>query len=128
MSPNTSDASSSRTDLSGIRILSTGAALPKTILNNHDLESMMDTSNEWIIKRTGIRERHVHKDELGESTASMAIEALGNALREASLRPTDLDLIVVATMTPVMPTPSTSCILAEKIGADPIPALDVNAA
>ncbi len=133
MSHNTPDDAARTTDatstpLSGVRFVSTGSALPKTILTNHDLEKLMDTSHEWIVQRTGIHQRYIHKEDLSESTSTLAISALDQALTRASLKPTDLDMILVSTMTPDMPTPSVGCIVAEKIGAHHIPAFDLNAA
>lgn len=114
--------------LSGVAITGTGSALPKRLVTNADLEEVMETTDEWIIKRTGIRERHVHDRDAGESSASMAVEASKRALEAAGVTPEDLDMIVVATMTPDMPTPSVSCIVADTLGAGRIAAFDLNAA
>ncbi|MCC7388149.1 MAG: ketoacyl-ACP synthase III [Phycisphaerales bacterium] len=114
--------------LSGVVIAGTGSAVPGRRVTNADLEKVMDTSDEWIVQRTGIRERHIHDRDAGESSASLATEAAGRALESAGLAGDQVDLLVCATMTPDMPTPSVSCIVADRIGAGPIPAFDLNAA
>ena len=103
-----------------------GFYLPKKILTNADLEKMVETSDEWIWTRTGIRERHIAAD--GENTSDLATEAVKAALTNAGLKSTDLDMILVATMTPDMPCPSTACIVQEKLGAPQACAMDVSAA
>lgn len=117
-----------RTEPMGVRIVGTGAALPKKVLTNHDLERLMDTSDEWIVQRTGIRERHVYDRAAGETTATLGAEALRGALADAGMAPTDLDLIVVATMTSEMPTPSTSCVIGNIAGCGDAGAVDLNGA
>lgn len=112
----------------GATILGAGMALPKTVLTNADLERMMDTTDEWIRQRTGITERRIAKRELGETTATLGAKALQAALDDAGLKPTDLDQIVVATITPDMPTPSAACQIASMIGAGNIGAFDLGAA
>ena len=112
----------------GIEIAGVGATLPAGRLTNADLEKLMDTSDEWIVQRTGIRERRVRVRERGDTTTSLATGACASALEDAGLKPTDLDLIVVATMTPDMPTPGVSSVLADRIGAGKIAAMDVNGA
>jgi 3-oxoacyl-[acyl-carrier-protein] synthase III len=112
----------------GIEIAGVGAALPSGRMTNADLEKLMDTSDEWIVQRTGIRERRIANYEAGDSTTGMAIEATRRALADAKLAPADLDLIVVATMTPDMPTPGVSSVLADRIGAGTIGAMDINGA
>ncbi len=112
----------------GIEMIGAGAAVPERRLTNADLEKLMDTSDEWIVQRTGIRERRV-RDKAGLiTTTSLAIEAVTEALQEAALEPSELDLVVVATMTPDMPTPGVSSVLADRIGAGQIGAIDVNGA
>ncbi len=114
--------------LYGVEILGSGSALPQRRLTNADLEKMMETSDEWIIQRTGIRERRAANWEENEKTSTFALGALQNALADAKLDATDLDLIVVATMTPDMPTPSVSCLVAARLGCTGIAAMDFNAA
>lgn len=114
--------------IKGVRIAGIGSAVPERILSNADLESIMDTSDEWILQRTGIRERHVHDEEGGETTSVLGANALGKALADARLSASDLDLLLVATMTSEMPTPSASCLIASRVGAGSIGAIDINGA
>lgn len=112
----------------GVEIVGVGSAMPDRVLSNADLERVMDTSDEWIVQRTGIRERRVHDPEKGPTTSDLATDALRKALDHASLPASELDLIVVATMTPDMPTPSVSCMVADRVGAGQIGAYDLNGA
>lgn len=107
-------------------ILGIGSYLPERRITNADLERMVDTSDEWIVQRTGIRERRIAAE--GESTSDMALKASMGALRDAGLTAQDLDLIVVATCTPDTLTPSTACWLQGKLAAGPIAAFDLSAA
>jgi 3-oxoacyl-[acyl-carrier-protein] synthase-3 len=107
------------------RIVGTGSYLPKKVLTNRDLELAVDTTDEWIYTRTGIRQRHIAAD--GEKTSDLALEASRNALRAAGIAAGDLDLIVMATTTPDMVFPSTACLLQAKLGARNCPAFDVQA-
>ena len=107
------------------RIAGTGGYLPAKVLANRDLERMVDTTDEWIYTRTGIRQRHVAADE--EKTSDLALHASRKALDAAGVAPADLDLIIVATTTPDMVFPSTACILQSKLGAKNCPAFDVQA-
>jgi len=107
------------------RIVGTGSYLPEKVLTNRDLEAKIDTTDEWIYTRTGIRQRHIAAD--GESTSDLALQASRKALAAAGITPADLDLIVVATTTPDMVFPSTACILQAKLGARNCPAFDVQA-
>jgi 3-oxoacyl-[acyl-carrier-protein] synthase-3 len=107
-------------------ILGTGSYLPAKIVTNKDLEKMVDTNDEWIVTRTGIRERHFAADD--EFTSDMATKAAQKALENANLKPTDLDLIIVATITTDMPTPSTACFVQTKLGAPQAAAFDISAA
>ncbi len=109
----------------GVRIAGVGAAVPDKVLSNADLETMMDTSDEWIVQRTGIRERRVHEPEKGETASYHGARALDAALKDAGRSVDDLDLLVVATMTPEMPTPSVSSLMADHLGAGPIGAFDI---
>jgi 3-oxoacyl-[acyl-carrier-protein] synthase-3 len=109
------------------RIAGTGHYVPTRVLSNHDLERLVDTSDAWIMERTGIRERRVAAE--GEASSDMAAEAARRAIAAAGISPKDLDLIVVGTVTPDMPLPATACFVQHKIGARPdCPAFDIAAA
>lgn len=112
----------------GVEIVGVGSALPERVLTNTDLERMMDTSDEWIVQRTGIRQRHISDPKDGPTTTELATGALGKALEHAGLGASELDLVVVATMTPDMPTPSVSCMVADRVGAGQVGAFDLNGA
>lgn len=107
------------------RILGTGGHLPDRILSNADLEKMVDTTDEWIYTRTGIRERHIAAD--GETTCDLAEAASRRALASAGIGPDAIDLIVVATTTPDRVFPSTACLLQERLGIRGCAAFDVQA-
>ena len=107
------------------RITGTGGYLPERILTNAELEQMVDTTDEWIVSRTGIRERHIASDQ--ETTSSLAEHAARAALIEAGLQASDLDLIIVATTTPDRVFPSTACLLQERLGNRGAAAFDVQA-
>jgi len=107
-------------------ILGTGSYLPEKIVTNKDLEKIVDTNDEWIVSRTGIRERHFAAAD--EFTSDMATKAARRALESAKLKPSDLDLIIVATITTDMPTPSTACFVQTKLGAPQAAAFDISAA
>lgn len=106
-------------------ITGTGTCLPEKILTNKDLEKMVDTSDEWIVTRTGIKERRIA--EKGQAASDLASRAAAKAITGAGIKPEDIDLIIVATITPDMLFPSTACIVQNKIGAQ-CPAVDVAAA
>jgi 3-oxoacyl-[acyl-carrier-protein] synthase-3 len=108
------------------RITGTGSFAPKKIITNHDLAKLVDTSDEWIIERTGIRERRIA--EKGQTTSDLAYEASRKALKAAGMEADELDLILVATMTPDMILPSMGCVLQEKLGAGKAAAFDIYAA
>ena len=112
----------------GVEIIGCGSGLPDAKLTNADLEKLMDTSDEWITKRTGIKERRKADIENGELSSTLAIKALQNAFDDAGITAKDLDMILVATMTPDMPTPSVACVVARKIGTHNIAAIDINGA
>jgi len=106
---------------------SIGAYVPEKILTNQDLEKMVDTSDEWIVKRTGIKERHIAAED--ESTSDMAAKAAKIAIDRAKLEPSDIDLVVFATVTPdYFNMPSTACMLSDKIGIKNVQAFDISAA
>ena len=109
-----------------VGIIGLGKYLPDTILTNSDLEKMVDTSDEWIVKRTGIKERRIAR--VDEATSDMALCAAKQALKSAKLKPEDIDLIIVATITPDMFFPSTACIVQQRLGINNIPAFDINVA
>ena len=106
---------------------SIGAYVPSSVLSNEDLEKMVDTSDEWILKRTGIKERRIAKD--NEVTSDMAKIASEIAIKRAGLKNEDIDLIVCATVTPdYFNMPSTACIIADKLGIKNVQAFDISAA
>ncbi len=107
------------------KIAGTGSYLPKKILSNTDLEKMVDTSDEWIFARTGIRERHIAAK--GEFTSDLALEAAKNAIASAGIETSDIDLIVVATSTPDKIFPSVATMLQRKLGIAGCPAFDLQA-
>ncbi|MEW4369191.1 beta-ketoacyl-ACP synthase III [Paenibacillus kandeliae] len=109
-----------------IGIIGTGKYVPEKILSNADLEKMVDTNDEWIVSRTGIRERHIAAPD--QATSDLAYEAAIKAIETAGMIAADLDLIVVATITPDMSFPSTACILQDKLGAKKAAAFDLSAA
>jgi 3-oxoacyl-[acyl-carrier-protein] synthase-3 len=108
------------------RIAGTGSALPAKILTNKDLEQFVETSDEWIASRTGIRQRHVVVE--GETTCDLAERAAIAAMEAAGVTAAELDLIIVGTTTPDLIFPSTACLLQHRIGANGCAAFDVNAA
>ncbi len=107
-------------------IVSVGSYVPERVLTNGDLEKMMDTSDEWITSRTGIRERRIAADD--EFTSDLGAKAALRAMEKAGITPDQIDLIIVATITPDMPFPSTACLVQEKIGAHRAAAFDLEAA
>ncbi len=107
-------------------IIGTGKYLPENVLTNAALEKMVDTSDEWIITRTGIKERRIAAD--NEATSDMAVKASKQALSNAGLKPSDIDVIIVATITPDMFFPSTACQVQYKLGAPNVAAFDVSVA
>jgi len=107
-------------------IAGTGAFLPEKTLTNKDLEDMVETSDEWITTRTGIKVRHIASDD--ETTAVLGAEAAKIAIENAGITSEDLELIIVATVTPEMVFPSTACFIQDAIGAKAAWAFDINAA
>ena len=121
-----SPASHRGTALIYSRIAGTGSYLPEKIVSNADLEKLVDTTDEWIASRTGIRERRFAAD--GETTCDLAFYAATHALDAAGIKGADLDLIVLGTTTPDIIFPSTACLLQHRLGANGCAAFDVNAA
>ena len=110
----------------GVRIASIATYVPPRVLKNTDLARMVDTSDEWIVQRTGVRERHIVDP--GVATSDLAREAAIKAVEQACLIPDDIDLIIVATTTPDMLFPSTACLVQTKIGASKAWGFDLGAA
>ncbi|MCA0172314.1 beta-ketoacyl-ACP synthase III [Bacillus sp. RAR_GA_16] len=107
-------------------LLGVGHYVPERVLTNHDLEKMVDTSDEWIRTRTGIEERRIADDDM--NTSDMAYLASKKALEDANIKAEELDLILVATVTPDYPFPSVGCLLQDKLGATNAAAMDLSAA
>ena len=107
-------------------IMSVGSYVPDRILTNADLEKMVDTTNEWIVTRTGIKERRIAAQH--QATSDLAARAARIAMERARITPGEIDLIILATITPDMPFPSTACLVQEKIGAREAAAFDIQAA
>lgn len=107
-------------------VAGTGSYVPERILTNEELSRMVDTSDEWIFTRTGIRERRIAADD--EFTSHMATKAARKALEQAGMEPQEIELIVVATITPDTPTPATACHVQQKLGAVNAVAFDISAA
>jgi 3-oxoacyl-[acyl-carrier-protein] synthase-3 len=108
------------------RIAGTGSYLPEKVVTNHDLEQMMDTSDEWIRERTGIKRRHLAGD--GEKTSDLALAAANSALEMAGITADDIDLIIIATTTPDKVFPGTACIVQRRLGIGGCGAFDIQAA
>jgi 3-oxoacyl-[acyl-carrier-protein] synthase III len=108
------------------RIAGTGSFLPERILTNADMEKLVDTTDEWITSRTGIRQRHIAAE--GQTTCDLAEGAARAALESAGVKANEIDLIIVGTTTPDIIFPSTACLLQHRLGANGCPAFDVNAA
>lgn len=110
----------------GSTIAGIGRSIPPRVLTNHDLERLVETDDEWIRSRTGIRERRVVSD--GVATSDLAVEAAREAMERAGIEPADLDLIIVGTATPDMLFPATACLVQDRIGAVRAGAFDLSAA
>jgi len=110
----------------GVAIAGTGMSVPPRTLTNADLEKMVDTSDEWIVQRTGIQTRQICQP--GDRTRDLAVAAVRQALDRAGLEPTDLDLLLCATMTPDMICPALSCQVVAELGGIPAGAMDINIA
>ncbi len=107
-------------------VISVGSYVPSKVLTNHDLEKIVETTDDWITTRTGIKERRISAE--NEFTSDMAAQAALRAMEKGNIRPEQIDLIIVATITPDMPFPSTACLVQQKIGARRAAAFDIEAA
>jgi 3-oxoacyl-[acyl-carrier-protein] synthase-3 len=112
--------------LFGVRLIGTGSALPRRVVSNDQLPAILDTSDQWIVSRTGIHERRICAPE--ETSATLGLKAARFALESSGLSPDDLDLIICATVTPDTLVPSTACVIQGGLGCTNVPAFDVNAA
>ncbi len=108
------------------KISALGTYVPPRILGNHDLEKLVDTSDQWIMERTGIRERHLA--DKGVATSDLAVEAAKKALEERGITPSDVQAVIVATVTPDMFFPSTACLVQHKLGAKGLWGFDLSGA
>lgn len=111
--------------MSSVRIISTGTSIPTKVISNADLEKVVDTNDEWIMARTGIKERRMADD--NHASSDLGVEAATKALEKASLDPKDIDVIILATITPDYIFPSTACLVQERIGATRAYAFDLSA-
>ena len=109
-----------------VHIVGTGSYVPDRVLTNADLEKMVDTTDEWITTRSGIKERRIAPEHM--STSDLAVEAARRAMEQAGIRAEEIDLIICATITPDMPFPATACIVQHKLGAKRAAAFDLEAA
>ncbi len=109
-----------------VRIIGTGSYLPEKVLTNKDLEKIVDTTDEWIVSRTGIRQRRICSDK--EAASDLGIRAAQRALEDANAKVEDIDLVIVATITPDMFFPATACIIQSKMGIKNAAVFDLNAA
>ncbi|MBM7644012.1 3-oxoacyl-[acyl-carrier-protein] synthase-3 [Scopulibacillus daqui] len=107
-------------------VLGIGKYVPERVLTNFDLEKIVDTSDEWIRTRTGIQERRIADDHT--NTSDMAYYAAKNAIEDAGLKPEDIDMILVATVTPDRPFPSVACMIQDRLGCRNVPSMDLSAA
>jgi len=112
-------------NMQNVKIIGTGSYVPKKVLTNEDLEKMVDTNHEWIITRTGIAERHIAED--NETTSDIATKAALEALKDANIKPGEIDLIIVATNSQDMIFPATACLVQKKIKAVNAATLDLQA-
>ncbi|MEI7767634.1 MAG: 3-oxoacyl-ACP synthase, partial [Phycisphaerae bacterium] len=111
----------------GAIITGTGSYAPERLLTNDDLQKLVDTNDEWIVQRTGMKSRHIATPE--QATSDLALPAAQRAIENAGLTPNDIDMILVATFTPDYMTPSTACILQHRLGITrSIAAMDLAAA
>ncbi|MGB0328786.1 MAG: beta-ketoacyl-ACP synthase III [Akkermansiaceae bacterium] len=110
----------------GVTIAGTGSYLPQKVLTNEDLSKLVDTSDEWIVTRTGIKERRIAAE--GEATSHLGTKAAEKALEQAELTAEEVELIIVATITPDTLTPATACYVQQQLGSDKAVAFDISAA
>lgn len=122
----TTDAQVAPVKARAVRIAGTGSYVPEKIVTNKDLEDRVETTDEWITSRTGIRERRIAAE--GENTSDLATHAARKALEQAGIEPAELNLIIVATITPDTLTPATACYVQRKLGASQSVAFDLSAA
>lgn len=108
------------------KVAGIGSFLPEKVLTNFDLEKLVDTNNDWIVERTGIERRHIAED--GQATSDLAYQATIKALKMANMSATDIDMIIVATVSPDQIMPSTACVLQAKLGCRNVVAFDITAA
>jgi len=108
-----------------VGFLGMGCYVPEKVITNYDLEKLVDTNNDWIVDRTGIKERHIAAPE--DATSDLAVRAANLAIADAGLTPDDIDLVIVATETPDTKFPSTACLVQDKIGAKHAAAFDLSA-
>jgi len=113
-------------NLLGAKITALGTYVPPKILSNQDLEKMVDTTDQWIVERTGIRERHIA--EKGTASSDLAVEAVRKLMAERGITPADIEAIIVATVTPDMMFPATACLVQTKLGVKGVWGFDVSAA
>jgi len=126
MTPHTVQQSAVKISLRPVSVVATGSYVPERVLTNAELAKMVDTSDEWITTRTGIRERHIAAPD--EVTSDLAVKAARRALQKAGISADAVDLIIVATITPDMPFPSTACFVQEKLKAFKAVCFDIQAA
>src|SRR5580704_9900876 len=110
----------------GVRLAGSGMSIPAKVLTNNDLAQRVDTNDEWIVQRTGIRERHVAADDQG--IVDLAKDAVSRSLADAGMTPKQLDMLILATLTPEMVCPSSSARVVAELGAVPAGAVDISAA
>lgn len=118
----------SRAALPGVRLLASATAVPDKVLDNASLERLMDTTDEWIVQRTGIRERHVADLAHGETVTPLAVRAGRKAIERSGLKPTDIDLVILSTMCMESTCPPSACRVAAELGCTPAGAFDLSGA
>jgi len=126
MTPHALHQNPVKSSLRPVAVVATGSYVPEKVLTNADLAKIVDTSDEWITTRTGVRERHIAAP--NEVTSDLAVKAARRAIQKAGITPEEIDLIIVATITPDMPFPSTACFIQEKLKAFKAFCFDIQAA